>query len=110
MLLSKMPRHDRSFGPYERPDREVFAVTGTIFESPPEYDYWPGFYEAHHADWGVIRMSLTVPKRIANSITLAAALLGGAPLEQVKSELMKATENGRDFIWCPSADGWTLIG
>lgn len=110
MLLSKMPRLDRSFGPYKRADGEVFIVIGTIWESPPEYDYWPGFYEARHDEWGVIRMSLTVPKRIANSITLAVALLGGAPLDQVKSELLKATQEGRDLIWCPSADGWSLIG
>ncbi len=110
MLRSKMPRHDRSFEAYKRADGEIFTIIGTIFESPPEYDYWSGFYEAHHDTWGIIRMTLTVPKRIANSIDLAVALQGGAPLEQVKSELLKATKDGRDLIWCPSTDGWSLIG
>lgn len=110
MLLSEMARHDRSFGPYRRADGEVFIVVGTVWESPLEYDYWPGFYEAQHGVWGVFRMTLTVPKKIADSIDLAVALLGGAPLDQVKSELLKATPSGRNLIWCPSTDGWSLIG
>jgi hypothetical protein len=110
MLLSMMPRHDQSFGRFQRADGETFEVTGTIWESPPEYDYWLGFYEARHAKWGVIRMTLTVPKKIAGSIALALALQKGAPLEQVKSELLKAREDGKDLIWCPSTDGWSLVG
>jgi hypothetical protein len=110
MLLSMMPRHDQSFGSFQRADGETFEVTGTIWESPPEYDYWLGFYEASHTKWGVIRMTLTVPKKIARSIALALALQSGAPLEQVKSELLKAREDGKDLIWCPSTDGWSLVG
>lgn len=110
MLRAKMPCHETTFGPYRRADGEIFVVKGAIWESPPEYDYWPGRYEAIHDTWGVIRLSLTVPKKIAGSISLAVALLGGAPLDQVKSELLKATPNGKDLMWCPSPDGWMLIG
>lgn len=110
MMLQQMPRVDVPFGPYTRADGEVFAVTGTIWDSPSQFDYWPGAYVAHHATWGSFRMVLNVPKRIAQTYPLAVALLGGAPLDQVKSELMKATASGRDFIFVPSNDGWLLIG
>lgn len=110
MLLSKMPKHDQNFGPYKRNDGEVFAVVGTIWESPTEYDYWLGCYEANHRTWGALRMTLIIPKRIAPSINSALALVAGGPLDQVKSELSKATADGKDFILCPSTDGWSLIG
>jgi hypothetical protein len=82
MLLSMMPRHDQSFGSFQRADGETFEATCTIWESPPDYDYWLGFYEARHTKWVSIRMAPTVPKEIARSIALAVALQSGAPLDR----------------------------
>ncbi|WP_421408197.1 hypothetical protein [Agrobacterium tumefaciens] len=110
MLLSKMPKHDQAFGPYKRNDGEVFSIVGTLWESPPEYDYWLGAFVSKHKTWGEFRMQLIIPKRIAPNIQMALALVGAGPLDQVKAELATATANGKDFILCPSTDGWSLIG
>ncbi|WCA73023.1 hypothetical protein G6L97_27045 (plasmid) [Agrobacterium tumefaciens] len=110
MLLSQMPKHVETFGPYRRTDGQVFEVVGTLWESPAEYDYWLGSYEANHKSWGALRMTLIIPKRIAPSIQSALALVAAGPLDQVKSELSNATATGKDFVLCPSTDGWSLIG
>lgn len=110
MLLSKMPKHDQNFGTYIRKDGEEFSIIGSVWESPSEYDYWIGAYIAKHKDWGEMRMSLTIPKKIAPTIDLARALVAGAPLDQVRSELSSATASGKSLTLCPSDDGWMLLG
>jgi hypothetical protein len=110
MKYADMPRHDQQFGPFKRKDGEVFTIQGTLWESPPEYDYWTGMYLAEHQAWGTLRFTLIIPKRIASTIQLAAALLGGLPLDQVKSELVNANASGKVTTLCPSFDGWTLLG
>lgn len=110
MLLSQMPKHNQNFGTYARKDGEEFSITGWVWESPSEYDYWLGAYIAKHKNWGEMRMSLTIPKKIAPTIASACALVAGAPLDQVRSELSSATASGKSLALCPSFDGWTLLG
>lgn len=109
MLLSKMKKHIANFGSWTRPDGEIFDISSTLYESPSDYDYWLAHYVAIHATWGTMRFTLTIPKSIASTTTLASALIGGAPLDQVKSELGHATSSGREFRMCPSLSGWILV-
>lgn len=110
MKLNKMPAHHLTFGKFKRKDNEEFEISATLWESPSYYDYWMVIYVANHKKWGDMRFTLILPKKIAVSVELATSLVGGLPLEQVKSGLTSATATGRDLIFCPSRDGWTLIG
>ena len=109
MQLAKMPTHQILFGRFRRKDNEVFAINATLYETPPVYDYWLVIYEAAHVQWGMMRFTLIIPKKIAITVNTAKILIGGIPLKQVKSSLNSASAKGRDLTFCPSPDGWILI-
>ena len=94
----------------DRSDGEIFTIESTLYETPPSYNYWMGFFAASHQEWGQMGFQALIPKGIAVSAELAEALLKGPILDQVKSELTKVTAGGRDFTLCPSNDGWYLVG
>lgn len=108
MLLADMPQHKSSFGIYKRLDGEEFTITATLFEAPADYNYWLAYFEVAHAAWGNIHYQLHIPKRIAPSVALANALVGAAPLAQVKSFLNQVTMAGKIPVYCQSIDGWLL--
>ena len=110
MMLGKMPQRIMSHGPYERSDGEIFSIESTLYETPPSYNYWMGFFAANHHVWGQMGFQALIPKRIAMSAEFAEGLLKGSILDQVKSELTKVTAEGREFTLCPSNDGWYLLG
>lgn len=110
MPLSKMPKHVQDFGRFKRTDGEEFVVVGGLWESPPEVEYWLGYYVAEHKTWPPLRVTLIIPKRIAPNIKSALSIAAAGPLDEVKSEISKVTENGRDLTLYPSLDGWSLLG
>lgn len=109
MQLGRVPQHDISFGTYERTDGQMFKLTAQLFELPPEYDYWQATYDAEHAQWGHMRFVLTIPKRIAETLDFARAIVSGTSLEKVKACLNSATNKGRDLAPYFAMDGWVLI-
>jgi hypothetical protein len=109
VLLSSMPKQWRSYGTMRRPDGEEFALEGTLYETPPEYEYWLGHPVARHKTWGNLTFQLIIPKKTAPTFDLALLLMGGDPLEQVKAEVLHATSSSRDLRLTPSSDGWILI-
>ena len=108
MQLANMPAHQILSEQFTRKDNEVFAINATLYETPPACGYWLVIYEAAHVQWGVMRFRLIIPKKIAKTVALAKILVGGIPLEQVKSSLNGASAKGRDLTFCPSTDGWIL--
>jgi hypothetical protein len=109
MLLSKVHHHDIVLGPYQRADGHRFNLTARLFELPAEYDYWQATYDGEHHQWGHMRFTLTIPKKIAPTLNGARVIVAGTAAEQVKSCLDSATETGRDLAPCFSLDGWVLI-
>jgi hypothetical protein len=109
MLLRDMPKHEISLGTFRRLDGETFEVAAQIYESPSTYDFWQIPIRVQHAKWQHMRFVATVPKKIANTVQMAAALVRGPVFEQVKASLASATVAGRDMTLCFSADGWVLV-
>ncbi len=110
MILARMPQRSMIHGPYRRSDGETFTIEWTLYETPVGYNYWIGIFAAKHQEWGQMGFQAIIPKGIAKSAEDAEALLKGSILSQVESELTKVTAKGRDFTWCPSNDGWHLVG
>lgn len=110
MLLAQMPQHVSSHGIYVRPDKEQFAVKSVLFESPSKYDHWLADFTITHASWAPSAFRAIIPKRIARTVAGAKALLAGPILDQVKSNQLTATAQGRAYAWVPSTDGWHLMG
>lgn len=108
MFLKDMPTHATNYGTFQRADKEQFTVTAILYESPDSYDYWLAKVAATHKNWGALYFTLTIPKKIANSVALANALIGVGPLEQVKSVLLRATKEGRPLEPCFAVAGWVL--
>jgi hypothetical protein len=109
MLLGNMPQHSQNFGAWKRPDAEVFRISSVLYETPANYDYWMARYDAHHKNWGHLRFTLMIPKKIATDVTLAKALVAAAPLDQLKASLLNANQSGPPSTVCFSNDGWTLV-
>lgn len=107
--MQNTPQHKISLGKFKRSDDEIFDISGVLYESPTTIDYWTVSITAQHANWGLIRFVLTIPKKIAETIQLAAALARGPVFEQIKSSLNSANVDGRDLAPCFSLDGWVLI-
>lgn len=104
-----MTSHHASYGKLKREDNEEFDISAVLYESPADYNYWLVNYNGVHQHWGSMRFSLIIPKRIANSVALAGALMGDGPLDQVKSELNHVDNKGRPLTLFCSPDGWTLV-
>ena len=109
MLLRDMKSHAIDLGQFARQDREAFRITSLIYETPLNYDYWLATYDAHHQEWGHLRFTLIIPKKIAPSIELAQALVREPVLDEVKAALATATEEGRPMSVTASEDGWSLV-
>jgi hypothetical protein len=110
MLLSKMPHHPQSYPLFVRPDKEEFAISSVLYESPAEYDYWLAHITVTHGSWQPSALTAIIPKKIASTVAFGLALLRGPILDQVQSNLMSATATGRDYLYVPSVDGWMLLG
>ena len=108
-IIRNMPAYDLDFGTFERPDKESFRITCQVHETPPQYDYWLATFDAHHANWGHMRFSVMLPKRLATSDHLANAMLGGEILEQIEADLLRANAGGRDLTVTQSYDGWVIL-
>ena len=110
MRYAQMPQHVTSFPALRRPDGEIFQISVTLYETPATMNYWRAHYVVTHARWGDMHFNLFAPKTIAPTLAYANALIGGAPLDQIQSELQTATSGGRDLNWFPSVDGWHMLG
>ena len=109
MILGQMPQRTKNHT-YKRSDGETFMIQSTLYETPLKYNFWIGHFAATHQKWGQMGFQAIIPKSIATSVQLAEMLLNGSILNQVKSELAQVTAKDRNFAWCPSADGWHLVG
>jgi len=85
---------------------QKFKLAARLLELPAEYDYWQVTYDAEYDQWGHMRFVLTVPKKIAETLDFARAIVEGVALEQATACLGCATDRGRDMAACFALDGW----
>ncbi len=110
MNFGNMPQYTVNHGIHTRADGEKFSIESTLYEMQPERLAWKVIFVTKHNIWRDTVLVAIIPKQIATSVALAGVMRDGSILDQVKSELNKVNAGDRDFIACPSHNGWYLFG
>lgn len=109
MNLNKMESEKVLADTYTRNDSEQFGIMAVFYHTPPDYNQWFVFYNVTNDNFGRLTYTLAIPKVIALTSELAAAIVRGSAYEHLRTCLEVVDKNGKYISPYISPDKWLMF-